>query len=101
MDKFAPCLKKDGTLLYDPNGIPSPTKRTDINIHRIEATQAAIKMGNAKVFNMIALGAFLKIKPIVELSNVIAGLQKSLPERAHKLIPINEQAIKLGMDNVK
>ena len=49
---------------------------------------------------MIVLGGFLKIKPIVELENVIEGLKKSLPERHHKLIPLNKEAIIKGMQNV-
>jgi 2-oxoglutarate ferredoxin oxidoreductase subunit gamma len=56
-------------------------------------------MGNTKIFNMIVLGAFLKIKPIVKFENVVLGLKKSIPERYHKLIPMNEEALKRGMDN--
>ena len=44
------------------------------------------------------LGAFLKVKPIVKMENVTAGLKKSLPPRHHNLIPMNEQAIKVGME---
>jgi len=42
----------------------------------------------------------MKIKPIVKLENVIKGLKKSLPERYHKLIPLNEDAITMGMKSV-
>ena len=100
LDKFEKAVKKGGTLLYDPNGITNPPRRTDITIRKVAATEEAAKMGNAKVFNMIVLGAFLKIKPIVKLENVVKGLQKSLPGRAHKLIPMNEQAIQRGMEVV-
>ncbi|MDR0754279.1 MAG: 2-oxoacid:acceptor oxidoreductase family protein, partial [Prevotellaceae bacterium] len=61
----------------------------------------AARMKNAKAFNMIVLGGFLKVKPIVKMDNVIAGLKKSLPERHHHLIPMNEQAITRGMDIIK
>ena len=57
-------------------------------------------MGNKKVFNMILLGGFLKIKPIVKLENVMEGLKKSLPERYHHLLPLNEEAISRGMQNI-
>lgn len=100
LDKFEQCLKPGGILLYDPNGIIHAPTRTDIKIHKIEATAQAAKIGNAKVFNMIVLGAYLKLKPIVTIDNVIAGLKKSLPERAHSMIPVNEEAIRLGMDVV-
>ena len=58
-------------------------------------------MKNAKAFNMIVLGGLLKIKPMVSLENVLKGLKKSLPERHHKLIPMNEQAILKGMELIK
>lgn len=101
LDKFEETVKPGGVLLYDPNGITHLPTRTDISIHSVEATAKAGEMGNAKVFNMIVLGAYLKLKPLVTLENVISGLKKSLPERAHKLIPVNEAAIQAGMEIVR
>ena len=63
----------------------------------IDAADEASKLGLSKTFNMIVLGGYLKIKPIVELENVIKGLKQSLPERHHHLIPENEKAINRGM----
>jgi len=100
MDKFEKGVKKGGLLLYDPNGIIHHPTRTDIEIYTVEGTALAAEMGNPKIFNMIVLGAFLKVKPIVELDNVIKGLKKSLPERYHNLIPLNQQAIEKGMEMI-
>ncbi len=99
MDKFEKTVKPGGLLLYDPNGITHHPTRTDINIYKIEGARLAAELGNAKIFNMIVLGAYLKIKPIVKYDNVIRGLKKSLPERYHKLIPMNEAALQKGMEN--
>ena len=101
LDKFELKVKPGGVLLYEPNGITRHPQRKDINIYQIEATKEAATLGNTKVMNMVALGAFLKIKPIVKFENVIKGLKKSLPERYHHLISINEQAIKIGMEKLK
>ncbi|WP_111708023.1 2-oxoacid:acceptor oxidoreductase family protein [Lutibacter citreus] len=101
MDKFEESVKPGGILLYEPQGIYQHPTRTDINIYQIEANKLATEMGNKKIFNMVVLGAYLKIKPIVELENVLDGLKKSLPERYHNLIPLNEKAIHVGMDNLK
>lgn len=101
IDKFAPKVKKGGSLFYDPNGIHHVTDRTDINVYEINANEESIKMGNDKAFNMIILGGVLKIHPFVLMESVINGLKKSLPERHHKLIPMNEQAIQIGMNIVK
>ncbi len=100
MDKFESAVKPGGYLLYDPNGITKHPTRTDIKIYSIEGAKAAAEMGNTKVFNMIILGAYLKMRPIVKMENVIAGLKKSLPERYHKLIPLNQEALEKGMDNL-
>ena len=100
MDKFEKTVKPGGILLYDPNGITRHPERKDINIFKVEAAKKASDMGNAKIFNMIVLGAYMKLKPIVTLDNVIKGLKKSLPARYHKLIPLNEEAIQNGMEIV-
>jgi len=100
LDKFEKTVKPNGTLLYDPNGITKPPTRTDINIYKIDAAELAAKTGLAKTFNMIVLGAFLKIKPLVEEKNIEKGLQKSLPERHHKMIPENLKAVNLGKEHV-
>lgn len=101
MDKFESTIKPGGYLLYDPNGISSHPERRDINIYRIEGAKLASEMGNTKVFNMVVLGAYLKMRPILEYKNVVEGLKKSLPERYHKLIPLNEDAIKQGLNNLE
>lgn len=100
MDKFEDAVKPGGTLIYDPNGISKHPTRKDIKVYVIEGAKIAAEMGNTKIFNMVVLGGFLKVKPIVKLENVIKGLKKSLHERYHKLIPLNEDAIKMGLENV-
>jgi 2-oxoglutarate ferredoxin oxidoreductase subunit gamma len=101
MDKFESSVKPGGILIYDPNGITRHPERTDIKIYKIAGAKLASEMGNSKIFNMIVLGAFIKAKPIVKLENVILGLKKSLPERYHKLIPLNEAAITKGMEEIE
>jgi 2-oxoglutarate ferredoxin oxidoreductase subunit gamma len=96
IDKF----EKNGLLLYDGNGVTRHPDRKDINIFRVDAADESSRMSTTKTFNMIVLGAYLKIRPIVDMTNVIKGLQKSLPARYHKLIPVNEEAIKRGMSIV-
>jgi 2-oxoglutarate ferredoxin oxidoreductase subunit gamma len=100
LDKFEPTVKPGGILLYDTNGITRHPVRKDIRIYKVEAAQEAVKMGEARAFNMIVLGGFLKIKPIVLVENIIKGLEESLPKRHHHLIPINVDAIKRGMEIV-
>ncbi len=101
MDKFESSVKPGGILLYDPNGISHHPKRKDINIYKINASKEAADLGMRKIFNMIILGGYLKIRPIVKLENVILGLKKSLPQRYHHMIPDNEKAITRGLQIVE
>ena len=101
MDKFEAMVKPGGLMIYDPNGITRHPERDDIRIFQVEATEEAVRMKSPITFNMVVLGAYIKVNPVVDLDNVIKGLQKSLPERHHHLIPINEKAIKRGMDIVR
>ena len=90
------------TVIVSDEKISSPIlSKYDIHVYRIDAMDAANEMNNAKAFNMIVLGGLLKIKPMVTLENVIKGLKKTLPERHHHLIPMNEEAIKRGMELIK
>ncbi|MBP9018659.1 MAG: 2-oxoacid:acceptor oxidoreductase family protein [Rikenellaceae bacterium] len=101
MDKFENSIKPGGMMIYDPNGIVRKPVRKDIKIYSIDAVEISNELGNSKAYNMVVLGAYLSKKPIVSMENVIKGLKKSLPERSHHLIPLNEKAIKVGMEKVK
>ena len=101
MDKFEDEIKSGGTLLYDPNGITRHPKRKDIDIYQVKGMEIASEMGNPKTFNMVVLGAFLQVKELIKPENVKKGLEKSLPQRHHKLIPLNLEAIEKGKEELK
>jgi 2-oxoglutarate ferredoxin oxidoreductase subunit gamma len=101
LDKFEPALKPGGVLIYDGNGITRHPQRKDISVYRVDAAEEAARMKSPKVFNMIVLGGFIKVRPIIVLDNVIKGLKKSLPERYHNLIPMNEKALIRGEEIIK
>jgi len=101
LDKFEPMVKPGGSLLYDPEGIPHPPTRKDVNIYKVAAMSAASDMNNLKAFNMIVLGGLIKSCPIVTLEHVLQGLKKTLPVRHHSTLPMNEEAIHKGMEIVE
>ena len=100
LDKFESKVKPGGILIYDPSGIHHLPTRTDIKVVPVDAMQASIELNNSKTYNMILLGALLKLRPIVEIDAVLRGLKKTLPERHHHLLPLNEQALLKGMSLV-
>ncbi|MCC8112503.1 MAG: 2-oxoacid:acceptor oxidoreductase family protein [Bacteroidales bacterium] len=101
LDKFESKVKPGGTLIYDPYSIHHAPERTDITIIPVEAMEATFELGNSKTYNMILLGALLKARNLLPDEAVIRGLKKTLPERHHHLIPLNQQAIDKGRSLVK
>ena len=101
LDKFESKVKPGGILLYDTYGIHKKPTRTDIQGDPIDATEATIEMNNSKTFNMIVLGALLHVRPMVTIESVLKALKKTLPERHHHLIPLNEQALNKGASLIK
>ena len=101
MEKFEPMVKPGGVLIYDTNGITRHPVRKDIEVYAIDATAECAKMGQAKLFNTMILGGYLKVRPVVAMENVMVGLKKSLPERAWKMLPANEEAIRHGGEIIR
>ncbi len=101
LEKFEAMVKPGGTLIFDGNGMHKLPTRKDINVFRINATEYAYANNSSKTINMIILGGLLRVRPIVEIENVLKGLKKTLPPRHHHLLPLNEKAIHTGMDLIQ
>ena len=101
LDKFQPKIKAGGSLIYDSYGILDKPTREDISSYSIPAMETAAQMKMMKCFNMFVLGGLLKVHPIVSLDSVMKALKKTLPERHHDLLPMNEQAIVKGMEIIR
>lgn len=100
LDKFESKVKPGGTLIYDPYSIHHKPTRADIKIVSVDAMEATFKLSSSKSYNMVLLGALLKERGLVSVDAVMRGLKKTLPERHHHLLPVNKEAIMIGLDLV-
>lgn len=98
LDKFEKAVKPGGRLIYDSTNILTPPTRTDIEIVPLAASEEAVRMKNTKIMNMIVLGSFLEGTHVVGLDSIMQALKEVLPERYHHLLPLNEQALRRGME---
>jgi 2-oxoglutarate ferredoxin oxidoreductase subunit gamma len=96
MDKFEEKVRPGGVLIYDTNGITRHPVRTDIDIYTMDATEEAARRNMTRMFNTMVLGGYLSVRPVVKTESVVEGLRHSLPERAQKTIPANEEAMRTG-----
>lgn len=96
MDKFAHRVKPGGLLLYDNTNMLKPYESDQIEIIGIAATTEALLMKNARLMNMIMLGAFLAYKPLLPMHAIMKGLENVLPEKYHHTLPANKLALECG-----
>ncbi len=102
LKKFESKVKKGGILIWESSTIKEAPTRDDIEVYALPAIdKAATELKNVKVMNMLVLGALMKVNPIVKTESLITALKETLPERHHKLIPLNEKAIALGMSLIE
>ncbi len=102
LEKFEPRVKKGGILIWESSVIKKGPTRKDIHAYAIPAIKiASEKLKNTKVMNMVAMGALLKITQIVKKESVLTALEGTLPVRYHHLLPLNREALDMGMDIIK
>lgn len=93
---FEPMVKPDGLLLVNSSLIPHRSERSDIRKLYIPATDLATDMGNARLANVICLGAFVQATGVVTVDAVKTALEHNLPARHRKLLHLNYEAIDKG-----
>jgi len=98
LDKFEHAVKPGGLILFDSTSIIHPPTRTDVQTMAVPASDEAVRLKNKKTMNMIVLGAFLERTRLLQVESVMKALGNVLPERYHHLLPLNEQALRRGME---
>jgi len=101
VDKFESKVKKGGRIIFDSTNILKPPTRDDIEIIAVPGSAEAVKLKNIKVLNMLMLGSFIAANQTVSDETVKKALEQVLPERYHKLIPLNLEAYFIGKSFVK
>lgn len=75
---------------------PVEITRTDVRVVIVDANRLAVQAGNERIANMAMLGAWLALAWPELRDTAIAALPTVLPERHHKWIPSNAEAMRLG-----
>lgn len=100
LDKFAPSVKPGGLLIVNSSLIEKEANRTDITIVKVPCNEIANELGNAKVANMVALGAYLEKTGLLSIESIVAAMKKVFAGK-EQLIPLNEAALRKGAEAVK
>ncbi|MBN1787631.1 MAG: 2-oxoacid:acceptor oxidoreductase family protein [Sedimentisphaerales bacterium] len=97
--KYAKTIRPNSPVIVNSSMIDlSKTKKSDLDIVGVDATNLAIKMGNIKVANIIMLGVMIKKTGILEPQSVFNGMKRAFSKGKRGLYYINEIAFRTGYD---
>ncbi|MCG8481434.1 MAG: 2-oxoacid:acceptor oxidoreductase family protein, partial [Spirochaetales bacterium] len=71
-------------------------ERSDIDVLAVNANEIAGELGNAKVANMVMLGAYLAKSGLFDLVSVGKALRKVFGPKKAAMLPLNEAALERG-----
>ncbi|MEA3369255.1 MAG: 2-oxoacid:acceptor oxidoreductase family protein [Candidatus Ratteibacteria bacterium] len=99
--KFLPLMKKDGLAVLNSSLIKDYSLPEGIKIVKVPATELAQKLGDGKVANLAALGAFLMKSKILSLEAMEKSLKVMLTGEKIKLLDINLAALRKGVESME
>ncbi len=95
-EKFKSRLGPESLLITNSSMAPRHIKGKQKVLHHA-FTDIALKIGNIKVANMVALGAYLSEKKIVSVGTVLKVFEDMAPQGKKELIEINTKALQEGV----
>lgn len=100
LEKFESFVKPGGIILINSSLIPVKSKRDDVDEMIIPVNDVAIKVGNVKCANIVALSAFAARSKLVDMDILRDCIKEEFASKA-KLIPMNMEAVDKGIEAAK
>ncbi len=99
-DKYAPTVVPGGVLVVNASLVSAGAPRDDLRVIEVPANDMAEALGDARLANVVLLGALLAALPVLPLEAVERALIAHLPERHKALLDLNRQALRQGAARV-
>lgn len=96
LDKFLPRLRSGGRLFVNSSIVKKLPARQDVRTVYVPATELALQLGNAKVLNVIMLGAYIGATNAVPCDLVWQEIERKLAAKSG-LLPLNREAFEKGL----
>jgi len=100
LDKFINTVQPGGIVFVNSSLIDVKVTRTDVKVYYIACNELAAELGNAKVGNIIMLGAFIALTKAVAPEHILTSLSTVLHGKQN-LIAVNAKALEKGEELVR
>lgn len=102
LDKFQPRVQDKGIVIINSSLVDMGlADKQRLQTYSVPANEIADKIGNSRMANMVALGAYIQVTGIIPLSTVQESLENVISSHYKHLIPKNAEALQAGADYVK
>jgi 2-oxoglutarate ferredoxin oxidoreductase subunit gamma len=91
-------MAKNGLMILNSSLVKRELKRKDLSAAKVEATHIAEELGNARVANIVALGAFIKTTKLLKLESISQAIDELFAEKKASMAQINKQALQAGFE---
>jgi 2-oxoglutarate ferredoxin oxidoreductase subunit gamma len=95
LEKFKKTLRNKGLLILN-SSLARIDKPARIEVLQFPFTDIAIKLGNIKVANMVALGCLVAAKKIIKVKNILKVFKSIAPAGNLKILEVNQLALEEG-----
>ena len=95
LDKFGPLLRPGGLLLINSSLINVVSGRKDITEYLVPANDIGMKLGSAKVANMVMLAAYVELTGIVKFATLEKMLDAKMGAKKD-MLAVNHRAFDEG-----
>ncbi len=101
LTKFQPKLVDGGIQVLNTSLVDASLADPRVRSVCVPANEIADKIGNTKMANMVALGAYVQATNVVPLESVIESLKSVISAHYSHLIPKNAEALTAGFNCAK
>ncbi len=95
LDKFEDAVRPGGVVVVNTSLINRLPHRSDVRVVAVPANEVAIECGSARAANMVALGAYLGVSGVADLTLMRAIVAESFAAKP-ALVAVNHEALSRG-----
>lgn len=106
LNKFKHKIVKEGLMVINSSLVrkaASSAGKDSSGVEKIREpfTDISLRLGNIRVANMVALGAYIAKKKIISSKTISKVIEEIAPAEKRGLIEINKQALSVGAELIK
>lgn len=101
LERFEPDIADGGLVLLNTSMIQRPVQRHDLEQMHLPATELAHELGNLKVANIVALGAFVEHTQVLSMNSIRQAIGDLFASKNPKMVELNLRALDVGAANYR